>query len=420
MKFKKSKLLVVAGTCLLGIAALASCQKDNTPTINVWANSDETSLIESAVAEYNKTAKEKIKIKVTAVTEAEAGTTLAKDPNVSGSPALFLCADDHVPGLAQKNIILEIKGKYADAIKESVTEKALVAASYEGKVYGYPATNDNGFFLWYNKEELKDSEAGSLEKILEVAKAKGKKLLYDLENGWYACSIFVGPDVCGQNSIQWKTVKSGDETKIKYDITWDNEKGVAACEYLSNLLAPYYKDGTIVQGGNDVLKAGFDDESIIAGVSGTWMEKDLKAAIGDKLGATKMPTFDGKQLGSFTGAKIYCVNKTRPADEQKVAVKLAQLLTDKKTSLDRYEKRKAIPANKEAVADERFTKGDSIGCVALNEQNKYAALQSTSAEGRYWDIGKTIAGAVIKGELGEYKTWAEFLKAQCDILRKEQ
>ena len=49
-------------------------------------------------------------------------------------------------------------------------------------------------------------------------------------------------------------------------------------------------------------------------------------------------------------------------------------------------------------------------------QNEFAAVQSQSAQDRYWDIGKAIGQAYLDGN----EDWADFLKEQMDILRKAQ
>ena len=79
-----------------------------------------------------------------------------------------------------------------------------------------------------------------------------------------------------------------------------------------------YKD-TLIMGADDVMTGGFQDESVVAGVSGTWMQPALEKAIGaENLGACKLPTFNvegtAHQMASFTGTKVYVINKYRPTE----------------------------------------------------------------------------------------------------------
>ncbi len=423
MKIKKGLLLTVAAAAVLALGSCGGSSDTNygdvSTKISIWATAAEEAVIKTVVDEYN--AKQtsdanKFNYTFTAVAEGDCGTTLAKDPTVSGAPALFLCADDHINNLVGLNIIAELKGDRATKIKANNSETAVVGVTNNDKIYGYPVTSDNGYFLWYNKSAL--SDVSSLESILETAEKAGKKVLMDVANGWYANSFIMSPQACGTTSLSWSKNSDG---KVVYTSTWDSETGVKVSEYIAGLLTKYYANGTLIGGGNDTIAAGFQDGSIIAAVSGTWMEKDLTAAIGDKVGAAKLPEYhiDEKayQMSSFTGTKVYAINKTRPAAEQKVAASLADLLTSKDAQLKRFSIRASLPCNLEAQKDEAYTKNVSVGGKALNEQSAYACVQTKTAEDRYWDIGKAIGQAYLDSNLGG-KTWAEFLKDQMDTLRK--
>ena len=432
MKF--SKLLPLA---FVGILALTGCNKNQAPgevdygavntKIIVWATAQEEAVIKKVVDAYNAKQTEdtrKFQYEFKAVQEGDCGSALAKDATVAGAPALALIADDQIENLQSKNIILEVKGSYKDRVLYYNSEVAVTGASSGDKLFGFPVTSDNGYFLWYNKSALTDQQVGSLESILEVAKATNKKMFMDVSNGWYVNSFFMSPEVCGAESLRWHKATEG--TGNVYDITWDSDAGAAAAEYVSGKISTAVKDGNFIKGSNEVLAAGFLDTSIIAGVSGTWMENDLKAAAtanGYTLGAVKLPTFTygGKahQMASFTGSKVFVINKTRPVQEQKAAAALADLLTNKESQLTRFEERSALPCNKEAVQDKRYTEHVTLGGAALNAQNNYAAVQSLSAEDRYWSVGEAIGTAIYEGTIAE-GGWKEFLKTQCNILRRAQ
>ena len=307
----------------------------------------------------------------------------------------------------------------AERIRENNSEVAVAGSSYNGKLYGFPVTSDNGYFLWYNNSLVGADKIGSLEDLLAHAKASGKQVLMDVPNGWYVNSFLMSPDACGTSSLTWATNAAG---KNVYTSNWDSEVGVKVSEYIGDLLSQYYKDGVLVTGSNPEIVAGFAAGTMIAAVSGTWMETDLKTAIGEsKLSADKLPSYhiDGKayQMASFTGSKIFAINKTRSAEEQITAAALAELLTTSQSQLTRFEIRQALPCNLKAAADERYTEHVSIGAAALNKQNQYACVQSQTAEAAYWDVGAAIGKAYIDPSNLGGETWAQFLKGQMDILR---
>lgn len=419
---KKIFALLIAGLALVGLAA---CGEDKAPAetekvkINIWATAAEEAVVKAVVDEYNATHEKDFEYEFTAISEADAGVTLANDPTVNGAPALFLCADDHISTLQSKNIVAEIKNARREKIEANNSAVSVLGATLDGKVYGYPVTSDNGYFLWYNKSLLPEGKLGKLEDILAHANSTGKTFLMDVANGWYANSFIMSPEACGTESLYWGMNADG---KSVYTTTWDSEAGVKVSQYIAGLLTPAYANETLVVGSNDAIVAGFENGTMLAAVSGTWMEKELIAAIGEEnLGATKLPTYtvDGKeyQMASFTGSKVYCINKTRPVEEQVTAAELAELLTSKEAQLKRFEIRSSIPCNNEALLDARYTEHVTIGAKALGLQNAYACVQSKTADGRYWNVGQAIGQAYLDSNLGDYADWASFLKAQMDILR---
>ena len=117
---RKNSLLIL-GLATLTTLGLASCgTKEKTYSnvgteITVWATAKEEAVIKTIVDKYNEKQKEetsKFKVKIKPVAEGDTGTTLLKDPQVKDAPALFLCADDHISGLATRGIALEVKGSF--------------------------------------------------------------------------------------------------------------------------------------------------------------------------------------------------------------------------------------------------------------------------------------------------------------------
>ena len=420
---KLNKLIPLTFAALMAAGGLAGCSGDSDAVI-VWATAAEQAVVNKVVEEYNRNAteEEKIKVNYKAVAEGDTGTEVAKDPSGKNTADLFLVADDQIYNLQSKNTILDITSAYGAQITKDNTETSVIGASYNGKVYGFPVTNDNGYFLWYNGDALKDSEVGKLEDLLKVCQNKNKKFLIDIANGWYAPTFFLSPDTCGVDSLRWGENADGD---VVYTIKdWDTKtKGVAVAEAARTLFQTY--ENNITTGGNADIVAGFEDGSIIAAVSGTWMLNDLKAKC-ENLKATKLPTIKvgtkDCQMGTFTGSKVYCVNATKTGDanvaKRNKALKLANALTTKASQLIRFAERATVPCNKSALQDEAYTKNVDIGAKALQAQvEAAAAVQSLSAEGRYWDVGAAIGLAILEGEYGEYANMEALLKGSCNILR---
>ena len=428
----KKKIFPLIG--LLAIGALAGCNgagSDDKDKIYIWATAAEKAVIDRVVGEYNKTAEEKINYSVVAISEADAGTSLKRDPRVKNAPALVLLADDQINDLVTENDLAEVVGEYKTRTIANNTEVSVLGATNSEKLYGFPITNDNGYFLYYNTDYFTATDVLSLETILTKAKAAGKSVLMDVSNGWYANSFVMSPQACGTESLQWHKDEAG---KIYYDCNWDNAKGVEVSTYIGTLLKAAYDSRTLVTGNNATIAKGFEDGSLIAAVSGTWMEQGGEAAdgakglaqiLGDKLAATKLPSYHigetAYQMTSFTGSKVYVVNQTRPAEEKIKAMLLGDLLANSKESqLARFELRNSIPCNKEALLDTRFTEHQTKAVSALSAQTAVAAcVQSKTAESRYWNIGQAIGQAYLDGDFGtDGDNWAEFLYVKAEALRK--
>jgi arabinogalactan oligomer/maltooligosaccharide transport system substrate-binding protein len=417
---------VICALGLLALMSLASCSAKDTTNVSakivVWAPAEEEAVIKEVVDAYNaKMTDDAYKFNYTfkAVSEADGGTTLAADPQVTGYPSLVAVADDQINNLVSKNILNPLGTSYTTQIKADDTAFAVTCVTNGEKLYGFPITSDNGYFLWYNSAALSATDVKDLGTILSKAKAGGKKFLMDLANGWYANSLPMAKDVCGTDSLKWTKDAEG---KISYTVTWDSDAGVKALTAANTMIQPYFTDKTWATGGNAEILKGFTDGSMIAAVSGTWMEKDL-AGVCSTLAAVELPSYtvDGTahHMGSFSGTKAYVVNGYASVEEQTAALKLGKLLTSKEAQITRFSKRAAIPCNNDAAKDATVTSNITIGAKALAAQAAYAAVQSTSAESRYWDIGKAIGQAVLDGKLPDTSnTWASFLKTECDTLRK--
>ncbi len=423
---KLSKVLPLAALGLVATLGLTACggggggesEGSTNAKIMIWATAAEEAVVTEVVNEWNAAhPNNTFSFDYTAVPESEAGTTVIKDPTVNGAPALFLCADDHIANLVANDLVLKVTGSYADTIRQNSTAGAITGASYNGDLYGWPVSNDNGYYLYYDARYVTDAQASSFEGLLQAAAKAGKQFLMDVGNGYYANSFFMSPEACGLDSLRWSRSDDG----VSYEVSWDSDEGAKVAEYISSLLAPAYDAGTFIGGDNAAILKGFQEETLVAAVTGTWMQNDLAALLGNNLKATKLPTYtiDGEeyQMASFSGSKVYCINKTRPVEEQMAAAELAQLLVNKESQLKRFETRGTIPCNLEAVEDPAYTENTTVGNLALALQNDTAsAPQSVCAEGRYWDIGQAIGEALMNG-ISEDTTWKDFLKSQLDQLR---
>ena len=254
----------------------------------------------------------------------------------------------------------------------------------DGKLYAYPETAGNGYFLYYRPSYFSGEDIKSIDEILKTAAANDKKFAMDFSSGWYIYSFFKG---AGLN--------------IDYDVN----TGVSTCTW--NAVDGKYKGVDVVRSmlkiaghpafvssTDDSFLSGVRDGSIIAGVNGAWNADSVKEAWGEDFAAAKLPCYtinnEQVQMCSFTGYKLVGVNVHTEYPEW--SMKLAEYLTGEDIQLRRFEEIGECPANVKVAQTEEVQASPVI--AALAEQSRYGFTQNVPPT--FWGpselLGTTIAG----------------------------
>lgn len=360
-------------------------------TLKVWADQGELELIEKLCNEFAATHTEKeYTFEYGAVGAADGKTRYLEDPAAAAD--VFLFADDQLVDLVKADALYEVT-RNTDAIIAANTPGSIGAASYEGTLYGYPMTSDNGYFLYYDKSVFTEEDLATLDGILAAANAAGKQVHMDVSNGWYLASFFLGNGCT-------LTIEDGKQV-----IDFNNANGLAAAE----AIRAFCNDPAFVTGDDSVLAGGIGD-AIACGVSGTWMATAIQEKLGENYGCCKLPTFtcDGKQvqMGSFLGCKIYGVNSQTayPVD----AMELAEYLTSEAAQIERYKALNYGPSNVNALADE--TIASNLALQALSAQSEFAISQMVL--GGFWTPAEAFGAELEAHSTADLQTMLDQLVAQ--------
>lgn len=360
-------------------------------TLKVWADQGELALTEKLCNEFAAEHPEKeYTFEYGAVGAVDGKTRYLEDPAAAAD--VFLFADDQLVDLVKADALYEVT-RNTDAIIAANTPGSINAASYEGTLYGYPMTSDNGYFLYYDKSVFTDEDLSTLDGILAVANAAGKQVHMDISNGWYLASFFLGNGCT-------LTIEDGKQV-----IDFNNAKGLAAAE----AIRAFCNDPAFVTGDDSVLAGGIGD-AIACGVSGTWMAAAIQEKLGENFGCCKLPTFtcDGKQvqMGSFLGCKIYGVNSQTayPVD----AMELAEYLTGEKAQIERYQVLNYGPSNVNALADE--TIASNLALQALSAQSAFAVSQMVL--GGFWTPAEAFGAELEAHSTADLQTMLDQLVQQ--------
>ena len=366
-------------------------------SLRVWAAQEDQTLTRRFADEFIAQNNDfDVTIELGVVGEPDAYTRYSEDPAAAAD--VFFFPNDQLRDFVSAGGLNEVLRNKADIVARN-GEGSVGSATLDGKLWAHPATADNGYFLYYDKSVLSEDDVLTLDKILEVSQAAGKRVLMNLDdNGWYVASFFLGAG--GTLAI------SADGKQI---CDFNNANGLAAATAMQAFAAhPAY-----INGNDDVLKGGIGG-SISAGVSGTWNADDISSILGENYGATKLPTFtmNGQQvqMGSFGGYKLVGVNSMiSDPDKVVVAMDFANYLTNEQNQVVRFEERAMGPSNTNAAANPAVMENTAL--AALAAQSAYATSQN-DVLGNYWAPAGAFGTAMVNQDSTSLQTLLDNMVAQ--------
>lgn len=354
---------------------------EGTVKLTVWASEEDQEftqgLIDSFKALYPDVT---FDITLGAKSEADAKDDVLAD--VEAAPDVYAFADDQILELVNGGALQEVANTYTYDVKNENLAGSVEAATIDGKLYAYPMTADNGYFMYYDKSVLSESDVESLDAMTATADKAGKKVAMIVSDAWYNYSFFKG---AGYDVTL-------NEDGVTNNCTWNAEGATDVAQAIIDL--GKNKGFESVKEDADIV-TGIKDGKFAAAVSGVWNSDAIKEAWGDNMAACKLPTFTcgGKQvqMSSFSGYKMIGVNP----HSQFVgwSMILAEYLTNKENQIARFNERGLGPANEEASQSDDVQASPAI--AALAAQAEFASPQRVG--GNYWDPANTLGLTLITG-----------------------
>ncbi|GHV17725.1 sugar ABC transporter substrate-binding protein [Clostridia bacterium] len=405
---KTKRILAIACSVMLALFMLAACAGGSgnspSPSSNVSSGSGGTSpSAQLPTAEYGESValklwapqemQDELKSMMTiwsdahpdtkwdftygVVSEGDLKTKYGEDPNAAAD--VFMFASDQLRDLVDQGGLYEVTRNKADIIARN-SEVSVEAASLNGKLYGYPMSADNGYFLYYDKSVLSDDDVKSFEKILEVAAAADKKVLMALDDSFYVASFFFAAGC---------TLNINDSGKGVLD--FNNANGLKAAEAFKTITA----DPAYITGDNNVVTGGIGG-TIAAAVTGTWNAEAISEKLGDNFGAARLPTVkiggEDKNLYSFIGCKHVGINKLVKTEYALAAADIADYLTNSANQLQRFKDRHYGPSNLNTIESPEV-QADKV-LAAFAAQTEFGFNQN-NVPGSYWDPAKAFGVALV-------------------------
>ncbi len=355
---------------------------DSEVKLTVWAPSDALKTFQKQCDDFVKAcANRKISIEVKAQGESDSAAALMNDPDTAAD--VFGFASDNASKLYPRGYVAEVNPAFAATIKETNMPGAIdVATNDDGKLVAFPETGDNGYFIYYNKSKITEEQVKSLEGIMEACNEADAKFIMNLGNGYYSCVI---PLTAGGT---YELDAEGYQV-----LNYNKEETVKVAKAFADLLANdahYANDDT-----DKVLASQLRSGKAIAGVSGTWKQAAIKAALGDDFACAKLPTIkvDGedKDIISMYGYKLIGVNSNSKYPLTSQA--LAYYLTGEKAQTERVEALGWGPSIQSLVDSELVT--NNVCLSAVYAQQKYSVPQIGLA-GSFWDPTGAFGAYVVE------------------------
>lgn len=375
------------GAATEDVVANLIANTEGTVELSVWAAENDQQMVtdwcNAFAAQYPD-----VTFNFTVGVSSESTTKDTVLTDVEAAADVFSFAGDQLTALVNAGALQEVTIN-TDKVIEALGGKdagSVQAATVDGKLYAYPATADNGYFMFYNKEYFTEEDVKTLDGMLKVAADNGKSVTFELDNGWYNLGFFVGAgfeisrNADGSTNMNWNgTSASGISGK---------DVAQAMLDIASN---PGYKCLS-----DAAFATGIQEGTVIAGVNGTWNANVAAEAWGENYAATCLPTYtcngEQVQIASVAGYKMFGVNPY--CDNVGWAMLLAEYFTAYEQQVNRFELAEAGPANVAAAASDAVQANPAI--AALASQSKYAILDGCEGD-NYWAAAQSFGAILVQG-----------------------
>ena len=378
---------LILSALLCGCGASASTENI---VLSVWTSEDTVDLVTKQLDEFKQLHSDEADLTFNISIESEDSCGKMVVSNAEAAADIFTYADDQLDMMYEAGLLSEITENSESVISSvgGIDSGAACASMRDGKLYAYPLTAGNSYFLYYNASYFTPDDLKTMDSILEAAEKAGRKFSMDYSSGWYIYSFFKGAGLDVYKTSDGKNFCNWNATDTEYT-------GVDVAEAMLSIA----KHPGFIACNDEAFVEGVKDGSIIAGVNGAWNADNIKAAWGDDYAAIKLPTYtvagDQVQMASFAGYKLVSINSN--SNHPEWAMKAAEYLTSGEAQLARFSVTGECPANVSAASDSAVQSAPAV--KALSEQSVYGHTQNVVDT--FWDasgkFGITLASGNESG-----------------------
>ncbi len=357
-------------------------------SLTMWGAEEDQAMLRDMADKFIELHKDEVNLTVEIGVASEQSVKDSVLGDVEGAADLYSFANDQINELVAAGALMEIPSEYDgySDVKSRNDEGSVEASTVDGKLYAFPRTSDNGYFLFYNSSVLSEEDVASWETMLAKAEEAGKKVTMEMNSGWYTYGFFqaVGLE-CGLG-------ENGKDTTMNWNGT--GTSGVSGLQVTEKMLEICKSAGFIATEDAEFV-TGVKDGSIVAGINGTWNATAAEEAWGENYAATKLPTFDidgtDYQMYSVSGYKMIGVNPH--CKNAGWAMKLADYITNEENQVTSFELRGTGPSNIKAAQSEAVQANKAI--AAFIKQQEWADVQTVG--GNFWGATESFGQTLQDG-----------------------
>ena len=222
--------------------------------------------------------------------EGDASSMLMRDIN-QAADVMFM-ADDMIRQSVACEALLPFLDSDRHDFAAACGAEAIQACSIDGDLFGLPYRADNGPMPIYDTTLFSGENAGklnSLEGMLEVAQAAGKKVFLDMSNGWYNPFLLwaaggdfgIQKEANGSLSIATNFGNQSDETRAR-------RAEIAKVLEATKALYNQYQDTWVISSDNCTIENYFQYRD--CAVAFLWNDLDFIKSKNGNVAVTKWPT----------------------------------------------------------------------------------------------------------------------------------
>ena len=354
--------------------------------LKVWVPEEEQDIMQqmadsfaAAHPEYNFS----IEMSIMGIDEANAQLKTDAD----SAADIFQMASGGVPELQKMGLLLPIGYNEAE-LRELYAENAITAVTAEdGLLYAVPFT-PNTFFMYYNTSMFTEEDVKSLDAMLakDLGEGVDYNVAFPVSGSWYLESFFFAAGC----------TLFGEDGKDPTSMDWNNEKGLAAGQYMIDLV----NNPKFIDDKNGIGLSLLREGKVGAIFSGTWDAAVVQEALGENYGAAKLPTANingtDSQLRNFGDYKTYAVKSS--TKYPLAAQQFAEWICNEENQLLRYEAIGVSPCITSLAESPELA--DDLATAALVAQSEHYYPQPNIPQiNEYWTPATAFGEGIVNKEI---------------------